>query len=203
MTKPAPPKRPVEDDLPSINSNSDGEDSDDWNSAIADDDDLVTLDSALSDMDDELDSEHESSTRKPRVRPRDTDSDAEMPYETLPRKRRPSWDDDDGKKAIDRLPIKLSDGRIQKSGEHIVLQDEESEDEEEDIAGPSEPEHKRDDIATGARFGRASVIDVIQIKSRKARIQATKEQIADICQEIIGDPEDSVRTPHTIHLIHV
>lgn len=192
LTKPAPTKPSVDDDLPSINSHSDGED--DWSSDIADDDDLGTADSALSD--DSSGSDVEPSTRKPRTRPRQADSDVEMSYEAVPRKRRPSWDDDDEKKLVDRLPIKLADGRVQKSGQQIVLQEEGDESEDEDEPAPvPEPQPKREDIATGARFGRASVVDIIQMKSRKARVQAAKEQIASICQEIIGDPEDSVSTP--------
>lgn len=201
MTKPAPEKRPVDDDLPSINSNSGDEEEDDWNSAISDDDDLATVDSTLSD--DDVDPE--PSARKPRSRPRDSDFDVEMSYEAQARKRRPSWDDEDEKKAIDRLPIKLADGRIQKSGEQIVIREkevEESEDEEEEPA-PANTQSKREDISTGARFGRASVVDVLQTKSRKARVQAAKEQIAGICQEIIGDPEDGVSTPHITRIFDI
>jgi nucleolar complex protein 3 len=36
-------------------------------------------------------------------------------------------------------------------------------------------------------------VDVVTTKSRKERIHAAKEQIASICQEIVGDPEDGVR----------
>ena len=49
-----------------------------------------------------------------------------------------------------------------------------------------------EDVSTGARFGRPAVVDVIAQKSRKARIQGAKEQIAGLCQEILGDPENSV-----------
>lgn len=201
LTKPAPAKRLAEDDLPSINSDSGDEEEDDWSSAIDNDDDLATVDSALSDDD----VASEPSARKPRARPRDSDFDVEMSYEALPRKRRPSWDDEDEKKAIDRLPIKLADGRIQKHGEQIVIREkevEESEDEEEEPT-PAKSWSKREDISTGARFGRASVTDVLQTKSRKARVQAAKEQIAGICQEIIGDPEDSVSKPHITRIFDI
>jgi nucleolar complex protein 3 len=49
-----------------------------------------------------------------------------------------------------------------------------------------------EDVATGARFGRPAVRDIIQQKSRKARIEAAKEQLASICQEIMAEPENSV-----------
>ena len=53
---------------------------------------------------------------------------------------------------------------------------------------------KVEDVSTGARFGRPAVVDVIGQRSRKARIQGAKEQIAGLCQEILGDPENSVRS---------
>jgi nucleolar complex protein 3 len=70
-----------------------------------------------------------------------------------------------------------------------------SEEESEEEVPPEqwpEPEPTREDITTGARFGRLSVIDVISHPSRKVRIQNAKEQIANICQEIVTDPENSV-----------
>lgn len=56
-----------------------------------------------------------------------------------------------------------------------------------------EERYKVEDVSTGARFGRPAVIDIIGNKSRTARIQGAKDQIAGICQEIIADPENSVR----------
>jgi nucleolar complex protein 3 len=126
-----------------------------------------------------------------------SDSDAEMPYETLPRKRRPSWETQ-ADTGIQRLPIKLADGRIEKRGTKSVplpVPTEESSGSDTDtveIAKPAVPQ--REDVATGARFGRPAVVDVVSTRSRKARIQAAKEQIAGICQEIVADPENSVCT---------
>jgi nucleolar complex protein 3 len=117
-----------------------------------------------------------------------------MPYETMPRARRPTWDDT-ATSGVSRLPIKLADGRVQKSRARIVVappsptETDESEDDEE-VAAESVP--ARDDVATGARFGRPAVADVVSSGSRKRRIQAAREQIAGICQEILGDPENSV-----------
>jgi nucleolar complex protein 3 len=114
-----------------------------------------------------------------------------MSYEAIPRRRRPSWSE--GEVVIDRLPIKLRDGKIQRTGPKLVVQ---AQSEEESDEEPPEQRHEleptREDITTGARFGRLSVVDVISKPSRKLRIQIAKEQIASICQEIVADPENSV-----------
>jgi nucleolar complex protein 3 len=119
-----------------------------------------------------------------------------MAYEAAPRKRRPSWDSEEGH-AIPRLPIKLADGRIQKtSGQTLartttIDREDDGGDESEDVE--SYESHRVEDVAIGARFGRPAVVDVIGNKSRKARIQGAKDQIAEICQEIVAEPENSVR----------
>lgn len=118
-------------------------------------------------------------------------SDEEMPYETVPRKRRASWEPEGN--VIERLPIKLADGRVQKTGIKVapqVVQD--TSGEESDEEPPTEEAVGREDVSTGARFGRPAVVDIIGNKSRKARIQGAKEQIAGLCQEIVSDPENSV-----------
>lgn len=118
-----------------------------------------------------------------------------MPYEVEPRKRRKSWDSEE-ETGIERLPIKLQNGRVQHTGVKVAVpapfsEDEESEGVEE---GTIEiPRPNVEDVSTGARFGRLAVVDLISIKSRKARIQAAKEQLASICQDIIADPENGVR----------
>jgi nucleolar complex protein 3 len=95
---------------------------------------------------------------------------------------------------IDRLPIKLRDGKVQRTGPKLIIPAQSEEESEEDAGGRTpEPEPPREDITTGARFGRLSVIDVISNPSRKLRIQLAKEQVASICQEIVADPENSVR----------
>ena len=177
---------PVDDDLPSVNSHTDDEEV--WSSDIRED--LSEVDSGLSE--DEALAEDEHS--KPRFRPKRaaTDSDDEMSYEAVPRRRRPSWSD--GEVVIDRLPIKLRDGKIKRTGPKLVVQAQSEEESEEDSPERwPEPEPTREDITTGARFGRLSVIGVISNPSRKLRIQLAKEQIANICQEIVADPENSVR----------
>ncbi len=176
---------PVDDDLPSVNSHSDDEEV--WSSDIREDPSEV--DSGLSEDDASGDDEQ----RKPRFRTKRaaSDSDAEMSYEAVPRRRRPSWSD--GEVVIDRLPIKLRDGKIKRTGPKLVVQaqsEEESEEHSPERWPESEP--PREDITTGARFGRLSVIDVISNPSRKLRIQLAKEQVANICQEIVADPENSV-----------
>jgi nucleolar complex protein 3 len=130
--------------------------------------------------------------------------DDEMPYETIPRIRRRSWDSED-KPAIKRLPIKLADGRIRQTGVHFsALQNEYSDGENE---GHQQEEGLQEtmrveDVATGARFGRAAVVDIVEIQPKKERIQSAKEQIAGICQEIISDPENNVSCTKCIKTVY-
>ncbi|KAF8212271.1 nucleolar complex-associated protein-domain-containing protein [Mycena galopus ATCC 62051] len=186
LNKPARKAPEKDDDLPSLDSHD--EDEGDWSSDLSDDNSLSDADSEDS------------------IPSSNLDSDAEMPYETAPRKRRPSWESppDQG---IQKLPIKLPDGRIQKTGTKLKLlptsedTDEESED---DAEVPEEP--RREDVSTGARFGRPAVVDVVANKSRTARLQGAKDQIASICQEIMADPENSLgllRRLHTFSLAKI
>lgn len=125
----------------------------------------------------------------------ESDSDVEMPYEQEPRKRRPSWDEIDTRtKQIKGLPTKLPDGTIKKSAKILVMSDSElsSDEESEEEFTPGVPETRVEDVTTGARFGRAAVVDIIGKSSRRERIEAAKEQIATICQEILAEPENSV-----------
>ena len=189
---------PVDDDLPSINSHTDDEEV--WSSDIRDD--LSEVDSDLSE-DDALGADEQADSSKIRIRSKraTTDSDdAEMTYESISRRRRPSWSDEEV--VIDRLPIKLRDGKIKRTGPKLVVRAQ-SEEQSEDYSPEQwpEPEPTREDITTGARFGRLSVIDVISNPSRELRIQLAKEQIANICQEIVADPENSVRVSDW-HLCH-
>lgn len=173
----------------------------------------LSSDEDLSDDEDISDvSEAEFSTKatgKRRRKRKDDSDEEEMSYEAQPRKRHASWEPENDKdKGIERLPIKLADGRIQKSGgDNVVLDDgeesdPENEEEREDgqAAAEAAQRYRVEDVATGARFGRPAVVDVIGLKSRKARIQGAKEQIAGLCQEILGDPENSVRPPSLIVL---
>ncbi|OCB84092.1 nucleolar complex-associated protein 3 [Sanghuangporus baumii] len=184
------------DDLPSIDSHS--EDGESWSSGIEDDDGDVPIPSD----DDYVSSPSNHTTHQKRVR-RASD-DEEMPYESMPRKRRKSWawDSDEEEKGISRLPIKLQNGKIQKSEQKVILPDRDGQ--EESSAGElSNDENKessiREDVSTGARFGRPAVLDVISIKSRKTRVQAAKEQMATICQDIIADPENSIGLLRRLH----
>lgn len=186
MNKPAR-SRAQEDDLPSVESHDEDEGS--WSSGIDSQED----EQASSDID-ESDVSSVSSSALPKRR-KAKHTDEEMPYETLPRKRRPSWEpESEQEKGIERLPTKTADGRIQKSGERTFLRLKEKEIETSEDEGGAEESAPapREDITTGARFGRLAVVDVISRTSRKARIQGAQEQIASICQEILSDPENSV-----------
>lgn len=128
------------------------------------------------------------------------DSDAEMHYERAPRKNR-LFESPSEQRVIERLPIKLVDGRLLKTGvkdlgrpEHIT---EEAVEQEESW---NESKRKVEDIATGARFGRPAVLDIVNQTSRKYRIEQAKEQIASICQEIVAYPENNV-CPHETSFI--
>ncbi|CAE6465326.1 unnamed protein product [Rhizoctonia solani] len=182
LTKPDRESRPVEDDLPSIGSHSD--DGDDWSSLGSD---------ALLDEDASSDEDPGSDEDVPKR----LDSDEELPYEIAGRPRPPS-----PKRQAERLPIKLGDGRIQSTGTREVQTDseegEESEDDENVTVSDTKPP-VIEDVATGARFGRPAVRDIVNQKSRKARIEAAKEQLASICQEIMTEPENSLGLLRRLH----
>ena len=120
------------------------------------------------------------------------DSDAEMPYESVRRNLPAEWKMSE-RTEIRALPIKLADGRIKDVGVKVVLDESEGEsdsevnDESEEMAAPA-----RENVSTGARFGRPAIVDVLRTKSRKQKVKMAKEQIAGICQEILADPENSV-----------
>jgi nucleolar complex protein 3 len=179
-----PVRKPnVDDDLPSIDSHDEDEAA--WSSGIDDDAD-TTSQSSVNDSDQDPSSED------------DLDSDAEMSYERVPRKV-PEPRETKTDRHIQRLPIKSADGQIHSTGVKIAAPP--SSDEEGNYTDESAEEQEMpvevnriDDVATGARFGRPAVIDIVGNKSRTARIQGAKDQIASICQEIIAEPENSVRT---------
>jgi nucleolar complex protein 3 len=176
MTKPIR-KQEVHNDLPPLNS--DSEDGGSWGSEVEshelddseDDESLFDTNSVISD-----------------------NSDDEMPYETAARTRRHLWNSP--KSEVPRLPIKLPDGRIKATGTKVITTKKvvvQSEDEDSTSEPESEPEPlKVDDVSTGARFGRVSVVDILQTKSRRHMIEMAKIQIAGICQDILADPENSV-----------
>jgi nucleolar complex protein 3 len=166
----------IDDDLPSIHSHSEDED---WSSGVSDEDSPL--------IDENDDNSSKTGTNF-------ADSDAEMPYESLPRKQRQFWESE-ADPGIARLPIKLANGRLESRGATVVLSrppPESSSSQDSDSDASVSEAIPREDVATGARFGRPAVVDVVATKSRKARIQAAKDQIASICQEIVADPENSV-----------
>jgi nucleolar complex protein 3 len=182
-------KAPEDDDLPSVDSHTDDEEV--WSSDLREE--LSEVDSGLSEDDSASRDEPSNSSgpSRPRNRRAAAGSDTEMSYEAAPRRRRPSWSE--GDVVIDRLPIKHRDGKIERTGPKLVIREQSEEESDEDPPERSpELEPAREDITTGARFGRLSVIDVISNPSRKLRIQVAKEQIASICQEIVAEPENSV-----------
>ena len=176
MTKPIR-KREVHNDLPPLNS--DGEDDGSWGSEVESHElDDSEDDKSLSDMNSAI----------------SADSDDEMPYETAAHTRRHLWNSP--KSEVQRLPIKLPDGRIKATGTKVITTKKvvvQSEDEEGTSGPESGPEPLQvDDVSTRTRFGRVSVVDVLQTKSRKHRIEMAKVQIAGICQDILADPENNV-----------
>jgi nucleolar complex protein 3 len=121
------------------------------------------------------------------------DSDEEQSYERLPRKVEGTTKEAGKKqKMVSRLPIKLPSGQIQQTGvrEGSARSDEDMEEEADALPQKHTKPTKRD--FAGARFGRASVADIIRIGSRPDRIQSAKEQIAGICQDIMSEPENGV-----------
>jgi nucleolar complex protein 3 len=176
LSKPVHKPQIYDNDLPSLNSDDDGEE-DEWSSNI-DDDDLDNLDDAQS--------------IPPTEANNSDDSDAEMPYETAPRKLPSEWRSSE-RTEVRALPIKLADGRIKDTGVKVVLNGAEDEFDS-NVSDKCEERGKNaiEDVSTGARFGRPAVVDVLQTKSRKKRVEIAKEQIASICQEILADPENSV-----------
>ncbi|EKM55388.1 uncharacterized protein PHACADRAFT_161374 [Phanerochaete carnosa HHB-10118-sp] len=207
MHKPA--RAHVTDDLPSLDSDGEEDGREEWSSGLESSDGEEEAESVDEDeevVSDEDDGSVPGSDTAPKRKEKRRDSDdEEMPYEAAPRKRRPSWDpESDNDEGIERLPIKLPGGRVLKSREKVHLPQEEKEEssDESDVLLPPEQEPKVEDVSTGARFGRLAVVDVISQKSRKARIQAAKEQIAGICQEIVADPENSASVLGLLRRLH-
>ncbi|KAK7693590.1 hypothetical protein QCA50_003159 [Cerrena zonata] len=209
LHKPVRPK--IKDDLPSIDSGDEGSE-DEWSSGVEIEDDELSIPNSEDDDSDASASSSSSSGHLRRRKAADSDSDAEMAYEAQPRKRRPGWESDSDKdQGIERLPIKLADGRIQKTNTKVYLPKEDKNEPSGDESSNDErelspPRPVIEDVSTGARFGRPAVADVIGHKSRKTRVQLAKEQIASICQEIVSDPENSLgllRRLHTFSLAEI
>ncbi|KAG9318448.1 nucleolar complex-associated protein-domain-containing protein [Chiua virens] len=179
------------DDLPSVDSHN--EDSDSWSTNIEDSD-------AEMQSDDLFSNEPDSDGQPPSSD--ELDSDTEMPYERVPR-RLHKISEPETRRNIPGLPIKLSDGRIQASQKVTVapalIDDVEDTEDSVRSQSPTAIPSTVEGVATGARFGRPAVVDVIKNTSRKARIQGAKDQIASICQEIIADPENSLGLLRRLH----
>ncbi|KAH9484302.1 Nucleolar complex protein 3-like protein [Psilocybe cubensis] len=183
-----PVRKPeVYDDLPSIDSHDEDEES--WDSNMEDEDSEI-----LSDEDDN----HSIVAYSDKT----AGSDEEMPYEINPRRLR---QEPAKPTEIQRLPIKLADGKIQRTGIKAVIpasqEDIPSEPEESDSEAEERetPRWRVEDVSTGARFGRPAVVDVLKTNSRKAKIDMAKDQIAAICQEILADPENNLGLLRRLH----
>lgn len=184
----------MDDDLPSVHSHSD--DNELWDSGIEASD-------APSDADDiSIDGNEdgeEASTAPPSDSGASSESslDVEEKYERAQTFKSSAFDVLESRGA-EKLPVKLADGKLQKRGfiptaKPTSSEDEDEEDEEDQARFPQRgPGPVVEDVSTGARFGRPAVVSVISEKSRKARIQGAKEQLAGICQEIMAEPENSV-----------
>lgn len=184
LSKPKQETRNRDTEFPTLDSSS--EDDGSWSSGIEDDE-------YLSDANSIAESSSSSTSQKKPKQTQTRSEDEEMPYEVLPRKQHTTLAEQENK-GIARLPIKLQDGKIYKSGERVIpqWQDESDVEPESDIEEDGEEIAVIEDVSTGARFGRPAVVDVISTKSRKARVQASKEQIASLCQDIVAEPENSV-----------
>ncbi|CAG7846656.1 SubName: Full=Related to NOC3 protein, required for maturation and intranuclear transport of pre-ribosomes {ECO:0000313/EMBL:CCA77808.1} [Serendipita indica DSM 11827] len=163
--KPPPSASPLDDS------------SSDWSSGVDD----IELDSNDSEDDGEASQDDEDSSVD--------SSDEEQSYERQPRGRS-TENEKEKRKTIPRLPIKLPGGQIQQTGVREGSVVSSGEEEEEEPLRPIESSTKRN--FTGARFGRASVADVVSIRSGRERGQAAREQIAGICQDILSEPENSL-----------
>ncbi|KAF8311250.1 NOC3p-domain-containing protein [Clavulina sp. PMI_390] len=181
MNKPARVKSVVDDDLPSIHSHS--EDEGLWDSDIESYDLSVASDAGG--IEDDSASSQSSS---------DSESELELEERYVRKQKKPAYSETET--GAERLPIKMPDGKLKKRGYLPVQEVEGSSDEDDGIEDATRAMEQlappREDISTGARFGRPAVTAVIGTKSRKARIQAAKEQLASICQEVVADPENSI-----------
>jgi nucleolar complex protein 3 len=185
LSKPARAPRRQDDDLPSIHSHS--EDEGLWDSDI---EGYLTPSESNDDG-------HDDDRASDALVPSDSSSSEPLEVEDVYERkaRKPSFKEEP--KGAERLPVKLPNGKIKKRGFlPVTEQSEESDDSEIEEATTAmshlETAPPREDISTGARFGRPAVTAVIGNKSRKARIQGAKEQLASICQDIIADPENNV-----------
>jgi nucleolar complex protein 3 len=185
LTKPARAPRVQDDDLPSVQSHS--EDEGLWDSDI---EAYLTQ----SELTNDGDGDGDHSVNDTPI-PSDSSSSESLEVEDFYERKARKPPEKEELKGAERLPVKLPNGTIKKRGFLPVQQFEES---DEELEGPttaiSHPETAppREDVSTGARFGRPAVTAVIANKSRKARIQGAKEQLASICQDIIADPENNV-----------
>ncbi|TFK29907.1 nucleolar complex-associated protein 3 [Coprinopsis marcescibilis] len=181
LSKPVRERPHIVDDLPPVES--EGEDEDSWSSGVEDLPSSSGEEEHLSSSEDE---NHDFS-----------DSDEEMPYEQQPRTTQSKKAKE---KEVARLPIKLADGKILKSGiRTVAASDAEASEEESEDEPQYPPRPPLQDGSRGARFGRPAIATVLRTSSRKAKVQLAKEQIAGICSDILADPENSLILLKRLH----
>lgn len=185
MSKPARAPRAQDDDLPSIHSHS--EDEGLWDSGV---------EGYLTPLESEGDGDGRDDDRASNASVPSDSSEALEVEDVYERKaRKPPLKEE--QRGAERLPVKLQDGKIKKRGFLPVTEQSGESDDSATEEATTATSHldtapSREDISTGARFGRPAVTAVIGNKSRKARIQGAKEQLATICQDVIADPENNV-----------
>jgi len=185
LSKPARAPRTQDDDLPSIHSHS--EDEGLWDSDI---------EGYLTPPENGVDGDDGDSASDASI-PSDSSSSEPLEVEDVYERKAGKQLLDEEPQGAERLPVKLPNGKIKKRGFLPVAEQSEESDDEGVEAATNAMSHldtapPREDVSTGARFGRPAVTAVVGNKSRKARIQGAKEQLASICQDIIADPENNV-----------
>lgn len=121
-----------------------------------------------------------------------SEDDLEQAYESRSRQAAIS----EQRETVPRLPIKMSDGRIVKTGHRLVPDENKSEDvsESSDTENSSPENPKTDELIASA-----SVLTVTNVP-RQLQIQTAKEEIAQICQSILADPENSLSLLRRLHV---
>ncbi|KAG8913654.1 hypothetical protein FRC01_004440 [Tulasnella sp. 417] len=196
--RPKPAKRRKLDDAPPA---SQDEDEEPWSSTL---ESLPGTDEEDDSDEDEAGDEGDTGDTKAGS----SDSDEELTHERQGRARPTEWEPP-ARQGPARLPVKLADGTIKPTGNlPAPPSSDESESEAEPVdpieswaaaAGADSAASRREDVATGARFGRPAVVDLLKMTSRKAKIQRVKEELATICQDIVADPETNLGLLRRLH----
>ncbi|KAG0347570.1 hypothetical protein BG004_007474 [Podila humilis] len=121
----------------------------------------------------------------------DIDSDEEQDYEQAPR-RAEGWSE----KGSTRLPIKLSDGRIKEVKDDRVrpsqVKDDDDEEEEEEVVDSDFAEEEDDEEPLAFEDEEIQKPEPENKLPKKVLMAKKKEEMANIAQTIIADPEQNV-----------